>query len=91
MSTYASILIQGEKFCCTHDGYPENILEGVKQYVDRARKVAKPGYIPEVTISLILADTHNYYSFFHLGFTKWGKTYEVKIGPRGGLKIKEVK
>ena len=106
MSTYANVLIQGEEFHCTADHPPEDdieelspgtILRQVKHYVNRARRIAKPGHIPEVAVSLISADAHGYfgyYPFFRWGFAGPEKTceatYEVEIGPRGGLRIRRV-
>jgi len=93
MSTYANIQIHNSQFHVTHDGVPTHILEELKGYVQEARKMAKPGHIPEITVALIAVDTAEYYSFFHFGYVdpRFAKTYEVQIGPRGGLKIREKK
>ena len=93
MSTYANIQIHGSQFHVTHDGVPTNILEELKIYVQSARKMAKPGHIPEITVALVAADAEDYYSFFHQGSVdpSFAKAYEVQIGPRGGLKIRERK
>ena len=91
MSTYANIQIQNSQFHVTHDGVPTNILEELREYVQAARKMAKPGYVPEITAALVAADAGDYYSFFHQGSVdpSFAKAYEVLIGPRGGLKIRE--
>jgi len=90
MSTYANIKIQGAQFHVTHDGTPINILEELKGYTQAARKMAKPGHIPEITVALVAADAGDHYSFFQHGIAdpSFAKAYEIRIGPRGGLKIR---
>jgi len=79
------------QFHVTHDGVPANILEELRVYVQAARKSAKTGHIPEITVALVAADAGEYWSFFHHGTVdpSFAKAYEVQIGPRGGLKIRE--
>lgn len=91
MSTYANIQIQGSQFHCTHDGTKENILEELCEYTKLARSMAKPGYIPKITVALVAADADDYYSFFQSGLVdpSFAKAYKVQIGPRGGLEIGE--
>lgn len=87
MSTYANIQIHSSEFHVTHDGSKENILEELRVYTESARRMARPGHVPEVMVALIAADADDYYSFLHHGFQEWGETFDVTIGPRGGLKI----
>lgn len=91
MSTYANVRIHGNEFHTTHDGTPDNILEELREYVEKACRMAKPGFIPEITAALIAMDAGDAFSFFHHGNAdpSFGKTYDVEIGPRGGLRIRE--
>ena len=89
MSTYADIKIDGYEFCCTSDGFKETILDELRVYANHARKIAKPKCIPEVMVALIALDANDYYSFFKRGFLGLGDTFDVTVGPRGGIKIKK--
>jgi hypothetical protein len=89
MSTYANVKIWGTQFCVTHDGHPDEIASVVREYVKEAKAKAKPGFVPEVTVALIMADSNDYYTFFHPGVVEFGKSYIVNIGPRGGVEIYE--
>jgi len=87
MSTYANVKIGATELCVTHDGFPDEIVSVVRGYTREAKTKAKLGFIPEITVALIMADSNDYYSFFHPGTVEFGKSYIVNIGPRGGVKI----
>ena len=91
MSTYANVLIEEREFCVTSDGGDKELIRDlVSGYVGRVKGKVKPDYLATAVLDAITAESAtDYYTPFRIGFAGLASyRWEVKIGLRGGVKIK---
>ena len=91
MSTHANVTIEGKSFHVSSDGWnKEGILDIVKDYVKDLKPKVKQTYLSELVVDSIAADSaSDYYAPFRFGYCDQSDyAWSIKIGQRGGVKIK---
>lgn len=90
MSTYANVTVSGHRFCVSHsDHSKKDILEEVREVANRYKGKVKSELLPEAVLNALIAGSHNSHSFLREGVTELAEcTWDVRVGPRGGISIK---